>query len=711
MLRVLTRYAVRASACRSIRFKHERKLFLKKPVMQAKEIKIDSPDEIRQPEPPVVQPKEYTIDEIYTLTESDDPFQMITDDNFKLESHQKTHFSIMINHIRETKRNEPHDIPQHIYEKSFALFADHFFTNLVGTRDGASRILRAFRKAHENGAEMDLMWKLYLRDVTDRFAGVILNYSTKQKQANIDPTIDLTNPAMWYPIARKTKRQVIFHTGPTNSGKTYSAFKALETAKKGIYAAPLRLLATEGYVKLTGLGLKCDLMTGDHRVEVEGATHTASTIEMVNPNMQYDVAVIDEIQLIADPDRGWAWTRALLGVNAKQVHLCGEERAIQILEKLCRDCGEELQVVRYQRLTPLQISPKIVKDLEHLEKGDCIVTFSRKDIFKLKKQIETKTRYKVAVVYGGLPPLVRLQQAKLFNSPDSQYDVLLATDAIGLGLNLNIRRVIFYTMSKFDGTTVRDLEDYEIRQIAGRAGRFGGMFPNGYATTFAKHDYELLKSALSKKVIPPIEMAGLLPMNTQIMTSSIQQEQKGLHEVLETIANYNRIDDFRYFLCNLEDLYEIAKQMHSIDLSLENRVDLLMTPVQTDEPLAMETFYKYAQAIADGTPISHLMTIPKVAPVSIGQLQLVESVYRILEMYCWLSYRYENIFDDRDSARSAQVLCRKLIELGLENTGSGERRERRNTKHGRRSRIKEERMRAIKDLRKYGIEDSDEEFY
>jgi hypothetical protein len=308
--------------------------------------------------PPVTrhQPKAQSIDEIYTIKDHDDPFLIAIQEKFEIESFQKSHFKQMIRDVKNKKRDEPHDIPEHIYEKSFAAFHDQFFTQLMGNRDSASRIMRAFRKAYDKGEEDELMWKLYLRDVTERYAGLILNYTDKEAPA--EHIIDLTKPADWYPNARNMKRKIIFHTGPTNSGKTHSAFKALREAQRGIYAAPLRLLATEGFVKLTGMGLKCNLMTGDHKVEIDDATHTASTIgnfqifqisnkfvEMVNTSIEYDVAVIDEIQLISDPDRGWAWTRAFLGVQAKEVHLCGEERTVKLLHNLCEATGEELQVL------------------------------------------------------------------------------------------------------------------------------------------------------------------------------------------------------------------------------------------------------------------------------------------------------------------------------------------------------------------------------
>ncbi|RYH25300.1 hypothetical protein EON65_15605 [archaeon] len=122
---------------------------------------------------------------------------------------------------------------------------------------------------------------------------------------------DLTMPHQWFPHARLMKRKIIYHGGPTNSGKTYHAIQRLKAADPtgggGLYCGPLRLLALEIYETLNRSGVCTDLMTGQERKELPGSTHVSSTVEMVNINRQYDVAVIDEIQMIADRDRAHSW--------------------------------------------------------------------------------------------------------------------------------------------------------------------------------------------------------------------------------------------------------------------------------------------------------------------------------------------------------------------------------------------------------------------
>lgn len=282
----------------------------------------------------------------------------------------------------------------------------------------------------------------------------IVDASVLRQLAAAREALDYSHPAEWYPAAREIRRRVHMHVGPTNSGKTHNALRALAAAKTGIYASPLRLLAHEVYHRLNNgmilpLGANpsdppelhkrpCNMVTGEEvRSNDPLGALVSCTIEMLSSHARVDVAVIDEIQMISDPERGGAWTSAVLGANALEVHLCGEEAAVPLVQKLLEDTGDEVVVHRYDRLTPLMVADESLNgDFTKIKKGDCVVTFSRFGIFGLKKIIEEKTGLKCAVVYGRLPPEVRSEQASLFNDPDSGYDVLIGSDAIGMGLNL-----------------------------------------------------------------------------------------------------------------------------------------------------------------------------------------------------------------------------------------------------------------------------------
>ena len=270
----------------------------------------------------------------------------------------------------------------------------------------------------------------------------------------VQKATDYRHPASWFARARQNRRKVIMHIGPTNSGKTHNALRALAAARNGIYASPLRLLAHEIFIRLNngeiiprGADINadketfkrpCNLVTGEERrIMSELAGLTSCTVEMISADHRYDVAVIDEIQMLSDPERGGAWTSAVLGLNAEELHLCGEERALPLVQQLLEDTGDELIINRYDRLTPLQMAEQsLMGDFKAIKKGDCVVAFSREKLFALKRQIERETGMRCAIIYGRLPPEVRAEQAALFNGPDSGYDVLVGSDAIGMGLNL-----------------------------------------------------------------------------------------------------------------------------------------------------------------------------------------------------------------------------------------------------------------------------------
>jgi ATP-dependent RNA helicase SUPV3L1/SUV3 len=324
-------------------------------------------------------------------------------------------------------------------------------------------------------------------------------------------TLSMTKPHLLYQ-AHLLKRRVICHVGPTNSGKTFSALKAMANASSGVYCGPLRLLAWEVCENLRRQDIPCSLITGqerDHFVFPEDhpsqgqkdiglSPFVACTIEMLDTNRQYDCGVIDECQLIGDTGRGWAWTRALLGMQAKEVHVCGSPAMLDIVQRLCSLTGDEVTVIQYSRLSPLTVGQDALKSYKNIKKGDCVIGFSRAILYEIKSRIEkANTNIKCCIIYGSLPPATRKEQARLFNTHESGYDVLVATDAIGMGLNLAIQRIVFSRLDKFDGKRTRQLHASEIKQIGGRAGRFQSRFESGEVISFDPVDMKGLANAFT----------------------------------------------------------------------------------------------------------------------------------------------------------------------------------------------------------------------
>ncbi|KAF6256649.1 P-loop containing nucleoside triphosphate hydrolase protein [Scenedesmus sp. NREL 46B-D3] len=386
----------------------------------------------------------------------------------------------------------------------------------------------------------------------------------QQQQQNVEASLvaDMRSPAGWYPLARAMQRQLIAHMGPTNSGKTHAALTALMAAPSGVYCGPLRLLACEVADRLNAAGVPCSLVTGQEVRLVPGARHAACTVEMADVERRVEVrlqvAVLDEVQMIADKSRGWSWTRVLLGMPAQQLHLCGDPAAAGLLQELAGNCADTLTVQRYKRLSPLVVEPRALQGLAEVQQGDAVVAFGRKALHKLRRNIlksssrsrgdgwdggqppPQQLQHCVGMVYGALPPEARRMQAALFNAGPGvspRYSVLVASDAIGMGLNLNIRRVVFATMHKYDGQQLRPLTPTEVKQIAGRAGRFGGAHAAGYVTCLSQSDLPLLRQSLAT-ASEEVADACLLPRFEQLEAfARCAPRTLPFHELLSSFAD------------------------------------------------------------------------------------------------------------------------------------------------------------------------------
>ena len=294
-----------------------------------------------------------------------------------------------------------------------------------------------------------------------------------------------------YPRARRLNRKWKLHIGPTNSGKTYQSLERLRDVERGLYLAPLRLLALEVQERLLEQAVLCNLTTGEEEDLIENATHCSATVEKLDINKYYDVCVIDEAQMIADRDRGWAWTRAILGVCADEVHVCMSVDAKEIVCKLIEQCGEEYEIIYHYRNTSLVFEDNPFKYPDDIRKNDALVVFSRKSVLAVASELEALGK-KVSILYGNLPYKVRKEELRKFR--DGETDIIVTTDCIGMGMNVNVERIVFLQSSKFDGKERRFLNVSEVKQIAGRAGRMG-MFEKGYVN--ALEDKKMLRKILN----------------------------------------------------------------------------------------------------------------------------------------------------------------------------------------------------------------------
>ncbi|KAI1806229.1 P-loop containing nucleoside triphosphate hydrolase protein [Daldinia bambusicola] len=512
---------------------------------------------------------------------------------------------------------------------------------------------------------------------------------------------DFRFPYEWFPATRAMQRTIHLHVGPTNSGKTYNALKALENSKSGIYAGPLRLLAHEVYTRFTSKGMKCALVTGEEQRIPEGEDNyfRSCTVEMTPLNLPVDVAVIDEIQMIGDDERGWAWTQAVLGVQAKEVHLCGEERAVDLIQSLCASMGDKCIITRYKRLSPLKTMDESLDNYSNLEKGDAVITFSRVGIHAIKNQIEKLTGRRCAMVYGSLPPETRAQQAALFNDPDNDYDFLVASDAIGMGLNLEIKRIIFEQTHKRIKNSYKQISTSEIKQIGGRAGRYRtarqaaltdsttGAKGDGEArtpprtaaqpglvTTLEKADLPVVKKAFMSEP-EPIRSAGLQPPPAVIERfSSYFPPNTPFSYILIRLRDIARISP-RFHLCGLKDMLAVADLIQPYPMSVYDRCVFLNAPVNLSDrqgPIILQAFAKCVSNMEGG----ELLDIPEVNLELLDRsddqfnnsgdvLRQLEGLHRTITLYLWLSYRYSGVFRSQNLAFHVKELVETRIDANL----------------------------------------------
>ena len=431
------------------------------------------------------------------------------------------------------------------------------------------------------------------------------------------------DPKDEYMATRRMKRKIYIHLGDTNTGKTYNEVERLKTAKKGVYLSPLRILALENYDKLNNEGIVCDLMTGEEEIIKENSTHVSCTIEKVNLKQSYDIAVIDEIQMISDTQRGIAWSRAVLGLRCNEIHICGAMNAKELLIKILDDCEDEYEIKEYYRNIPLIVESKNFS-YNDVQEGDAIVVFSKKRVLEIAQDYSNKN-IKTSIIYGDLPPEVRKMQYEQFINKENK--VLVTTDAIGMGVNLPIRRIIFMSIRKFDGEEVRELTSQEVKQIAGRAGR-KGIYDTGYVAgvsdtyNFISRKLEVKDDVIRQAVIGPSEAIltiKSLPLNEKLVLWKTRESK---------VDYYTKMDISEYLL--------ILEKIKRYKLKEEDQWDLLKVPFDVSSEELMNKFLEYIDEIF----VAKLDEITKPTCFT-GNLDDLEIYYQKINMY----YSFSKIFN------------------------------------------------------------------
>ncbi len=484
---------------------------------------------------------------------------------------------------------------------------------------------------------------------------------------------DLNEYKEFFPAAREMKRKHTFFVGPTNSGKTYRGFNELALGHSGAYLAPLRLLALEGQEEIEKRGKECSLLTGEEIEIKESATFVASTIEMANLEKQIDCALIDEVQLLLDKNRGWAWSQALVGIPAQRVIMTGSEECVPTLRRLIEEyLGEDLEIVPLDRIGKLEVFNKPLSSLSKVEAGSAIIAFSRRGVLALKKELEDGGR-RVSVLYGNLSPGVRREEAKRFRSGETE--ILVATDCIGMGLNLPIKTVVFSETSKFDGREVRELSIQEVKQIAGRAGRYG-KFECGYVGVASKEGLNVVRNNISAQQVPTLESCFVRPTQTQL---EVLRDQIGGNNIKSAISLFTQLSQSNStIVCSdLDEMLGIAEKLEMIgplsEMSFSDKYLFTCAPVSATDAI-MDVFVEWLVSYSKKIPIILEQERYK-AFISDGStsedsiLNFAENSVKTLTLYHWLARKKREYFPSLELCEELRDQINTFIENSLKRRG------------------------------------------
>ncbi|MFL6660464.1 MAG: helicase-related protein [Massilia sp.] len=467
-------------------------------------------------------------------------------------------------------------------------------------------------------------------------------------------SINLAEYPESFDVASRMARRFIALLGPTNSGKTHRAMEALAKADSGVYLAPLRLLALENFERLQaarphGKALAVSLVTGEERRLADGATHVASTVEMLDTRSRVEVAVIDEIQMLGDRDRGSAWTAAVCGAPASVVYLVGAPEARRAIEALAERLGCPLEVHLLKRMGPLSMENTAVRKLRGIRRGDAVIAFSRREVLKWRDMI-TELGLSVATVYGNLAPEVRRAQAERFR--DGSADVVVATDALAMGLNMPIARIVMTTSVKYNGVDEEEISASLARQIAGRAGRYG-VHEEGLVAGYDDDTHNVMRALLKEK-IAPVAATGfaVAPTIEQLHRIGAVTGESSLAKLLKRFIHNIDVPDGFFYPRITDEQMERAMWLDTLTLSVAEKFTLSLVPVSTRVPSLQRAWEQWAHALSK-KKVSKLHDDH--GRPTWGNLQEVEDSCRLYSAYAWLSYRLPEFFP---SVVLAQQLAR-----------------------------------------------------
>jgi len=371
--------------------------------------------------------------------------------------------------------------------------------------------------------------------------------------------------------------KIIALLGPTNTGKTHAAIEKMLNFESGIFGLPLRLLAREVYDKcVEKIGIdKVALITGEEKIIPNSADYFICTVESMPKNKEVDFVAVDEIQMCADSARGHIFTERLLYARGQKLTMF---LGSQIMSGIINELIEDVEFEKKERFSKLSYAG--YKKISRLDRKVAIIAFSIEEVYAIAELVR-RQKGGAAVIMGSLSPKTRNSQVGLYQSGDVDY--LIATDAIGMGLNMDINEIYFSNLKKFDGKKTRRLNLIEMSQIAGRAGRFkndGGFGTTGDCENLNSDEIEKIEkhqlpetkiiywrnSELNfespEKLIASLE---LKPFKKNLLRTNDSLDESALRHFLKKGANniiYHKNLELLWECCQIPDFEKKAYGQH-----------------------------------------------------------------------------------------------------------------------------------------------------
>jgi hypothetical protein len=489
---------------------------------------------------------------------------------------------------------------------------------------------------------------------------------TKRREQKLYEEIIAEKPYHDFMYASPKPRKVTCYIAPTNAGKSYHARETMLNEinpddGRSIILLPLRALAIENHTTLSERGVPTSLITGEERHIDPCCDVICQTVETFDSAKEYNTIMLDEAQLTFTPERGAAYLESIVLARCNHLILTAAPESRSQIESLFFHLGESVAFIELDRLCPLVALPAPLT-IKELKPGDLVIAFSTKKIHALAKEISARG-FKVGTLYGAMSPSARRHMMQHYH--EGKIDIMVSTDAIGMGANFPVDRCLFSENQKFDGETVRELTVQEMKQIAGRAGRYGlknkGLY--GSLVGFFDHDdfyEELVEAVESEPIVAPLEKLYALP-NKEAFRSSPLSLERTLHAWINATCEGSDL-----YEKNQKMMFEFKSRCHLLQdnikkgiISKEDGINLLFVAINIE---------KHAQFFNDIIVRIHDKSPIKISISEGVNLQDLEESSELLAVVAQVQRLYPEFSETEDIIVEKQAIVgrniyTKLIEM------------------------------------------------